>query len=57
MQPIEKLPQPVQLRGSALARWVLALFGWKVRLLIVFSDHITVHTGQNRKKNCGHGAN
>ena len=31
MQPIEKLPHPVQLRGSPLARGVLALFGWKVR--------------------------
>ena len=31
MQPIEKLPHPVQLRGSPLARWVLALFGWRVR--------------------------
>jgi 1-acyl-sn-glycerol-3-phosphate acyltransferase len=31
MRPIEKLPHPVQLRGSPLARWVLALFGWKVR--------------------------
>lgn len=31
MQPIEKLPHPVQLRGNPLARWVLALWGWKVR--------------------------
>lgn len=31
MQPIEKLPHPVQLRGNPLARWVLALLGWKVR--------------------------
>jgi 1-acyl-sn-glycerol-3-phosphate acyltransferase len=31
VQPIEKLPHPVQLRGNPLARRVLALLGWKVR--------------------------
>lgn len=49
----DKMARPARVRMRRRKPWTFArrrLFGWKVRLLIMLSDHITVHTGQNRKK-------